>query len=101
MKGMSLSARLTSSSARRESKLGMLSGLAVVLLVAVFFQAKPAVGTAYIGNDTPTSAPPDRTTPPPMPPARVTVPDQGGKTIWRPTEPREIKPVSRDPLLWP
>ena len=84
-----------------ESKLGLLSGIAVLLIVAVFFQAKPAVGTAYISNDTPASPLPERTGPPLVPPAGITVPDHGNQTNWKPSEPREKQPVSRDPLLWP
>lgn len=87
-----------------ESKLGILSGVAVVLLVAMFFQTKPSAGTAYIGNEpTPTPPPAARTErkPPANPPAGVRVPDSNAHSIWKPSEPREVKPVSRDPLLWP
>ena len=87
-----------------ESKLGLLSGIAVLMLVAVFFQKTPAVSTAFSPNETPSATAPaasDRSTPPPVPPAAVSVPDHGSRSIWQPSEPRETKPVSRDPLLWP
>ena len=85
-----------------DSKLGMMAGVAVVLLVAVFFHNKPAVGTAYIGNDAAATAPERvHSTPPLVPPAGVTVPENASRSIWQATEPREIQPVSRDPLLWP
>ena len=90
-----------------ESKLGIFSGVAVVMLVAVFFQAKPSAGKASIGEEaapipaTPVAAKTERQTPPANPPAGVRVPDSGAHTIWKPAEPREMKPVSRDPLLWP
>jgi hypothetical protein len=86
-----------------ESKIGMLAGIAVFLVVAVFFQGKPAAGTAFINNDpAPTTGATERTTPPPVPPAGVSVPDPTNRrSTWSPSEPREVKPVSRDPLLWP
>ncbi|MFO0935995.1 MAG: hypothetical protein U0798_05695 [Gemmataceae bacterium] len=96
-----------------ESKLGLLSGIAVVMVVAVFFQSKPAAGTAYIGNDTAsasTSTPNPASTPssPVSEPSTTshvststTVMDNGARSIWQPSEPRDVKPVSRDPLLWP
>lgn len=87
-----------------ESKLGILSGVVVVMLAAMFFQAKPSAGKASIGDET-APAPPavkaERTTPPEHPPAGVRMPDSTAHTIWQPREPREVKPVSRDPLLWP
>jgi hypothetical protein len=84
-----------------ESKIGMLAGVAVFLVVAVFFQGKPAAGTAFINNEPPpATGSAERPSPPPVPPAGVTVPNAGHST-WTPTEPREVKPVSRDPLLWP
>lgn len=90
-----------------ESKLGILSGVAVVMLVAMFFQAKPSAGKAYIGNEpsaataSPVAAKAEPATTPVNPPAGVRMPDSGTHTIWQPREPRELKPVSRDPLLWP
>ena len=88
-----------------ESKLGILSGVVVVMLVAMFLQAKPSAGKAYIGAE-PSAAPVpetkvERTTPPENPPAGVRVPETHAHTIWKPSEPRELKPISRDPLLWP
>jgi hypothetical protein len=88
-----------------ESKLGILSGVAVVMLVAVFFQGKPSAGKVSIGDESvpaqQAAARADHTTPPANPPAGVRVPDSGAHSIWKPAEPREVKPVSRDPLLWP
>lgn len=90
-----------------ESKLGILSGVVVVLLVAMFFHAKPSSGKASIGDEAapiptaPVAAKTERQTPPANPPAGVRVPDSQAHTIWKPSEPRELKPVSRDPLLWP
>lgn len=87
-----------------ESKLGILSGVVVVMLVAMFFQAKPSAGKAYIGNESATTQPASKTEPastPANPPAGVRMPDSVAHTIWKPAEPREVKPVSRDPLLWP
>jgi hypothetical protein len=90
-----------------ESKLGILSGVAVVMLVAVFLQAKPSAGKASIGDEaTPVPTAPaasnsERPTTPANPPAGVRVPETHAHTIWKSSEPREVKPVSRDPLLWP
>lgn len=90
-----------------ESKLGIFSGVVVVMLVAMFFQAKPSAGKASIGDEaTPVPTAPaatksERPTAPANPPAGVRVPDSVAHTIWKPAEPREVKPVSRDPLLWP
>ena len=90
-----------------ESKLGILSGIAVVLMVAVFSHAKPSAGKASIGEEAapipaaPVAANTERQTPPANPPAGVRVPDSQAHSIWKPTEPREARPVSRDPLLWP
>lgn len=90
-----------------ESKLGILSGVVVVMLVAMFLQAKPSAGKASIGDEatpaptTPAASKAERPTPPANPPAGVRVPDSNVHTIWQSREPREVKPVSRDPLLWP
>jgi hypothetical protein len=86
-----------------ESKIGMLAGIAVFLVVAVFFQGTPSAGTAFINNDAApvASGTPERSTPP-VPPAGFSAPTTAaGHATWTPSEPREIKPVSRDPLLWP
>ena len=40
-----------------ESKIGMLAGVAVFLVVAVFFQGKPSAGTAFINSEPATSNP--------------------------------------------
>lgn len=88
-----------------ESKLGILSGVAVVLLIAVFFNGKPAIGTAFIPNDTASNTPSTTeratTSTPSQPPAGVAAPESNHRSVWQASEPREVKPVSRDPLLWP
>ena len=90
-----------------ESKLGILSGIAVLMLVAVFSQAKPSAGKVSIGEEAapiptaPVAANPERQLPPENPPVGVSVPDSVAYSIWKSAKPREVKPVSRDPLLWP
>lgn len=77
-----------------ESRLGLFCGLGFFLVIAVFFGPKSSVGPAFINGDS--SAP---TASPIM--ARNEPPDAGTHSIWQPQSPRETKPVSRDPLLWP
>lgn len=73
-----------------DSKLGLIAGVAVVLVVAVFFTQKPGIAPASIAAPALT----DQTRPPVKPPAAVPVPDPAPVT-------RTQAPLSRDPLLWP
>jgi hypothetical protein len=94
-----------------DSKLGLLTGVVVVLVVAVFFFPKAGVGPAAIpGPSTAgTSVAPATTsttppTPPPAGPALAPAAPPAAtddKGIWKFSEPRAQKPVSKDPLMWP
>jgi hypothetical protein len=80
-----------------EARLGLFAGIVVMLIVAVFFGPKSLVGTAAIGGNEPVAT----GQPPARPPAGTAFPDPGTHSIWQPQPPREVKPISRDPLLWP
>jgi hypothetical protein len=86
-----------------DAKLGLLAGVMVVVVVAVFFFPQAGAGPAAIPG---TSAKGEAAVAtPPTPPTTATVappstpPTADG--IWKFSEPRTQKPVSRDPLMWP
>jgi hypothetical protein len=79
-----------------DAKLGLLAGVAVVLVVAVFFYPKAGAGPAAIPGGPPSAS---GSSPPGQPPAQMAAPS--GDPIWKFSEPRTQKPVSKDPLTWP
>ncbi len=83
-----------------ESKIGMLAGVAVFLVVAVFFQGKPAAA-----RPTSTGSPRRHRTRPNGPRPRRS-PRPGDGAVGRSFDvvadrAARVQPVSRDPLLWP
>ena len=88
-----------------DAKLGLLAGVMVVVVVAVFFFPQAGAGPAAIpgGATANATASPAATPAPPAPAPTVagptTAPTSDG--IWKFSEPRTQKPVSRDPLMWP
>jgi hypothetical protein len=84
-----------------DAKLGLLAGVAVVLVVAVFFYPKAGAGPASIGGP---AAAAKGNAPPTQPPAQVAVPPgtvPPSTETWKFSEPRKQPPVSKDPLMWP
>jgi hypothetical protein len=84
-----------------DAKLGLLAGVAVVLMVAVFFYPKSGQGLAAIPGAPAAS---NGNSPPGQPPAQMAAPAGTGPQangIWKFSEPRTQKPVSKDPLTWP
>jgi len=90
-----------------DAKLGLLAGVVVVIVVAVFFFPQAGAGPAAIPGATPAAGPTAAasSTPAPPPAAKPAAPppttpaaDNG---IWKFSEPRTQKPVSKDPLMWP
>ncbi|HEY2785322.1 MAG TPA: hypothetical protein VGJ05_10130 [Fimbriiglobus sp.] len=85
-----------------DSKLGLLAGVAVVLVVAVFFYPKSGLGPATIPGSRPVAGSSDG--PPGQPPAQTAAPSGTVPTaegIWKFSAPRTKTPVSKDPLTWP
>ena len=83
-----------------DAKLGLFAGIAVMLIVGVFFGPRSAVGPAFINGDTaPANAPPGTANEAPS--NKAVFPDAGTHSVWQSQPPRDVKPVSRDPLLWP
>jgi hypothetical protein len=86
-----------------DAKLGLLAGVMVVVVVAVFFFPQAGAGPAAIpaasakGEAAVATPPTPATTATVAPPS--TPPTADG--IWKFSEPRTQKPVSRDPLMWP
>jgi hypothetical protein len=77
-----------------DAKLGLMAGVMVVVIVAVFFYPRAGLGPAAIpgAGQAPSGQPAAQTPAPPAP---------AGDGLWKFSEPRQQKPVSKDPLMWP
>lgn len=87
-----------------DAKFGLLAGVAVVLVVAVFFYPKAGAGLVAIPGS-PQSPPAEKGSGPPVQPPAQVAPPEGTAVepngLWKFSEPRTKKPVTKDPLMWP